>query len=315
MDWLNEWLSDMHPMTKRAIVFALAAVLIFTVGFGCGSVTNIKAGVDGYTPAGNNAVQQAPQQNTQTQTPQQNTQTQTPPAEDKTDAPSEDKTDAPSEDKTDAPSEDKTDAPSTGAPQTKEEIIAYFNTAADKVKTDATKVTRNYEDLRHNEEHLQMPSALQSIGSGLISTFLKKNETPVEYTGADIIANYPVAGQEWSSKATAADVAEAKCDDDGTYYNIELKFNESKDPEIGTGAAATFSTIKAEDVYNAASVVKNFESTYYDAVVKVKVDKASGHIVSANYTLPIILNVTAQVLMTLDAQVGMTFEHDYTIEY
>ena len=65
MDWLNEWLSDMHPMTKRAIVFALAAVLIFTVGFGCGSVTNIKAGVDGYTPAGNNAVQQAPQQNQQ----------------------------------------------------------------------------------------------------------------------------------------------------------------------------------------------------------------------------------------------------------
>lgn len=310
MDWLNEWLSDMHPMTRRAVVFALAAVLIFTVGLGCGSVTNIKADVDGYAPAGNSGpVAQAPQtQAPQTQAPQ----TQAP----VTDAPQADApaTDAPQADapQTDAP---QTDAPSTGAPQTKEEIISYFNTAADKVKTDASKVTRNYEDLRHNEEHLQMPSALQSIGSGLISTFLKKNETPVEYTGADIAANYPVAGQPWGSKATAADVAEAKCDDDGTYYNIELKFNESKNPETGTGAAATFSTIKAEDVYNAASVVKNFESTYYDAVVKVKVDKATGHIVSANYTLPIILNVTAQVLMTLDAQVGMTFEHDYTIEY
>lgn len=310
MDWLNEWLSDMHPMTRRAVVFALAAVLIFTVGLGCGSVTNIKADVDGYAPAGNNGpVAQAPA----TQAPQTQAPVTQAPA---TQAPSNDApaTDAPQADApaTDAP---QADAPSTGAPQTKEEIISYFNTAADKVKTDATKVTRNYEDLRHNEEHLVMPSALQSIGSGLISTFLKKNETPVEYTGADIAANYPVAGQAWGSKATAADVAEAKCEDDGTYYNIELKFNESKNPEIGTGAAATFNTIKAEDVYNAASVVKNFESTYYDAVVKVKVDKATGHIVSANYTLPIILNVTAQVLMTLDAQVGMTFEHDYTIEY
>ena len=310
MDWLNEWLSDMHPMTRRAVVFALAAVLIFTIGLGCGSVTNIQADVDGYAPVVNNgAAQQAPA----TQAPATQAPATQAPA---TQAPSNDApaTDAPQADApaTDAP---QADAPSTGAPQTKEEIISYFNTAADKVKTDATKVTRNYEDLRHNEEHLVMPSALQSIGSGLISSFLKKNETPVEYTGADIIANYPVAGQEWGSKATPADVAEAKCEDDGTYYNIELKFNESKNPEIGTGAAATFSTIKAEDVYNAASVVKNFESTYYDAVVKVKVDKATGHIVAANYTLPIILNVTAQVVMTLDAQVGMTFEHDYTIEY
>lgn len=312
MDWLNEWLSDMHPMTKRAIVFALAAVLIFTVGLGCGSVTNIKAGVDGYTPAGNNAVQQAPQQDTQTQAPQQNTQTQTPPAEDKTDAPSEDKTDAPSEDKTDAPSEDKTDAPSTGAPSTTEEIVSYFNTAADKVKTDASKVTRNYEDLRHDEQHLQVPSLLKSIGSTLISTFLKKNETPVEYTGADITANYPVAGESWASKATAADVASANCNDDGTYYNIEIKFNESVDPANGTGVASTFTVIKAEDVYNAASVVSNFTAKYYDCVVKAKIDKATGHIVSANYATPIILNVTA---MGIDAQVGMTFEYDYTIEY
>lgn len=313
MDWLNEWLSEMHPMTRRAIVFALAAVLVFTIGLGCGAVTNIQADVPGSAPVANNSVQQAPQQNPQ-QTPQQAPQqdTQTPPAEDKTDAPAEDKTDAPSEDKTDAPAEDKTDAPSTGAPQTKEEIIAYFNTAADKVKTDASKVTRNYEDLRHDEEHLQVPSLLKSIGSSLISTFLKKNETPVEYAGADIAASYPVAGEAWASKATAADVAEAKCDDDGTYYNIELKFNESVDPANGSGVASTFSVIKAEDVYNAASVVSNFSATYYDCIVKAKIDKATGHIVSANYTTPIILNVTA---MGIDAQVGMTFENDYTIEY
>lgn len=308
MDWLNEWLSDMHPMTRRAIVFALAAVLVFTVGFGCGSVTKIQAEVDGYAPAGNNTVAQQTTQPPQTQAPQ------TTAAPETTEAPSNDTTDAPEADApeaepTDAP---EADAPSTGAPSTPEEIVAYFNTAADKVKTDASKVTRNYEDLRHNEEHLEVPSLLKSIGSTLISTFLKKNETPVEWTGADITANYPVAGESWSSKATAADVASATCQDDGTYYNIEIKFNESTDPTNGSGVASTFTVIKAEDVYNAASVVSNFSAKYYDCVVKAKVDKATGNIVWANYSTPIILAVTA---MGIDAQVGMTFEYDYNIEY
>lgn len=314
MDWFNEWLSDMHPMTKRAIVFVLAAVLVFTVGLGCGSVTNVKANVDGDVPGANNTVNTTVAQPAAPQTTAPQT---TAPAEDKTDAPADDKTDAPSEDKTDAPSEDKTDAPAStdGAPETTEEILAYFNTAADKVKTDASKVTRNYEDLRHDEEHLQVPSALQSIGSGLISTFLKKNDTPIEWTGADITANYPVPGESWSSKATAADVSSATCEDDGTYYNIEIKFNECTDPQVGSAVGSTFSVIKAEDVYNAASVVENFSAKYYDCVVKAKVDKATGHIVWANYTTPIILNVTAKVVMTLEAQVGMTFEYDYTIDY
>lgn len=313
MDWLNEWLSEMHPMTKRGIVFVLAAVLVFTVGLGCGSVTNIQAEVDGYAPAGNNAVVNTTAPAPQTTAPAPQT---TAPSNDTTDAPQADapQTDAPQADapQTDAP---QADAPSTGAPTTPEEIVEYFNTAVNKIKTDATTVTRNYEDLRHDTQHLVLPSALQAIGEGLISTFLKKNETPVVSTGADIIANFPVPGESWASKATAADVSSATCNDDGTYYNIELKFNESVDPDIGSGVGATFSIIKADDVYNAASVVKNFSAKYYDCVAKIKVEKATGNVVWANYTTPIILSVTAQVLVTLDAQVGMTFENDYTIEY
>lgn len=204
----------------------------------------------------------------------------------------------------------------TGAPTTPAEILNLFNESANKVKTNATKVVRNYEDLRHDEQHLQLPSALQSIGSGLISSFLKKNETPVEYTTQeDIIANFPVAGQSYVSKATEADIAEATCTDDGTNYNITLKFKESVDPAEGTGCAAAFNTIKADDVYNNAKVVTAFSAKYYDATINCKIDKATGNMIAATYTLPIILNVTAKVMVSLDAQVGMTFEHDYTITY
>lgn len=217
-----------------------------------------------------------------------------------------------------APAGDATTAApaSTGAPTAPADILKLFNESANKVKTNATKVVRNYEDLRHDEEHLQLPSALQSIGSGLISTFLKKNETPVEYaTKEDIIANFPVAGQTYVSQATEADIAEASCTDDGTYYNIVLKFKESVDPAEGTGCAAAFNTIKADDVYNNAKVVTAFNAKYYDATINCKIEKATGNMVAATYTLPIILNVTAKVLVSVDAQVGMTFEHDYTITY
>lgn len=211
-----------------------------------------------------------------------------------------------------------TDAPAapTGAPTTTADILKLFNESANKVKTNATKVVRNYEDLRHDEQHLQLPSALQSIGSGLISSFLKKNETPVEYTTKeDIIANFPVAGQTYVSQATEADIADATCTDDGTNYVITLKFKESVDPAEGTGCAAAFNTIKADDVYNNAKVVTAFNAKYYDATINCKIDKATGNMIAATYTLPIILNVTAKVVVSLDAQVGMTFEHDYTITY
>ncbi len=199
------------------------------------------------------------------------------------------------------------------APQSKAEIIALFNKSADKIKTDATKVTRNYEDLRHDEQNTTMPKLVERIGKGLISKFLKKNETPVEYAGADITANYPVKGQTFVSKATEADVAEATCTDDGTNYNITLKFNESTDPAIGSGVASAFNVMTAEEINEGSGgIVSEASTRYYDAVVTCKIDKATGNITWANYVLPMVLSVKA---MGVSASIGMTFEDDYTIAY
>lgn len=296
------WLKD---DLFQGIAIALVVILLFSTGHVLGSLTNVST---------KNADDDVVAESTTTPT----TQPTTAPTTQPTTAPT---TAAPSGDTTTtaAPSGDTTTtaAPSNGAPQTKAEIIAYFNESANKVKTDATKVVRNYEDLRHNEEKLVVPSALQSVGSNLISTFLKKNETPVEYaTNADIIASYPVAGETWASKLTEADVAEATCTDNGNEYEIMIKLNTTTDPAVGTGAAAAFSTIRTEDVMDAAGfVVQSFSAEYYDCVVKCKIDKATGRTTWANYTLPILLRVEAKLMVTLNAEVGMTFEHDYTITY
>ena len=213
-----------------------------------------------------------------------------------------------------APAADPTEGAGSSA-MTKAEIVDLFKTSANKIKTDAKTVTRNYEDLQHNEEKLEVPSALKSIGSSLISTFLKKDETPVNYSGQEIIDNYPVKGQSYVTNLTENDVTEATITDDGTYYNITLKFPEETDP-TSTGVATSFNIIKADEVYAAASVVKNFNATYYDAFITCQIEKSTGNMVHATYTLPIVMKVTAGVAFaTLDAQVGMTFIDDYSIAY
>ena len=302
MNFLDEIFPNVNHFTKKAIIGVLVALLLFSIGFGNGAASNqINATLEGANaPAANQAVVATQPAATQPATTQPAA---TQPAGN----------DAPSQDA--APTEKPEGGDASGSLSTPAEIIAYFNESANKVKTNATSVTRNWEDLHADNEYLEVPSALQSIGKTLMNTFLKKDETPITWASqAEIIENYPVAKQNFVSNAREADVAEATCNDDGTYYNITLKFNECTDPQ-GTGCANAFNVINADDVYSNASVVQNFTCKYYDAKIECKIEKATGNLVAATYTLPIIMNVSAKVLVTLDAQVGMTFIDDYTIAY
>lgn len=299
--------SSFDPEIKKGLIIALAIVLLFSSGNFLGSLMSAEKAISAATSAATTKAATPAVSQTPTPAPAQST-TAAPAASESTPA-------APADSTTAAPAGSKTDnSTPAGTPSSPAEIIKLYNESANKIKTNASKVTRNFEDLQHNSEYTEMPGALQSIGTGLISQFLKKNETPVDYTGADIQANFPVKGESYVSKITEADIASATCNDDGTNYNITLKFNECTDPE-GTGCAAAFNVIKPDEVYSAAKVVKNFSCRYYDAVIECKIDKASGNITWIKFTLPMVLSVTAQVVVTLDAKVGMTFVDDYSITY
>lgn len=200
----------------------------------------------------------------------------------------------------------------------KADIVKLYNESANKIKTSAKKVTRNYKDQAHNEEYTVLPSLLNSIGKSLISQFLKKDETPVDFEGTQaIIENYPINGESYVSKLTEADLADATVQDDGTYYNITLKFNESTDP-TDSGVASAFNVIKSEQITEAvpAGLVQSASARYYDNVITCKIEKATGNMVWANYKQPVVLSVVAKVVgQSLDASVGMTFEDDFTIVY
>lgn len=204
-----------------------------------------------------------------------------------------------------------------GVPSTKAEIIALFNESANKVKTDATKVVKNYEHRTHLEEHLVMPKALEATANSLMSSAMQDDLEPIEYsTREEITENYQVPGQTWVSQLTEAEVAEATCTDNGTEYEVMLKLNSTTDPEPGVGVAKAFDTITASEVKeNAPSMLQTFSTEYFDCVVKCKIDKATGYTTWANYTSPLILKVTVKMGFTMDAQMGLCFEKDYTITY
>lgn len=284
---------------SKALAIALSIVMLFTGGFFVGSITR---------PA---KAEEAPVVNTTESTA---------PTTESTTAPTTQPATQPS---TQAPAENEgteaTTAPeaSSGTMSTAE-ILKLYNDSANKVKTDAVKVVKNFEDRETQEDKLVVPGALKSLASTLIPKFMGDDTEPIEYaTKEDIVANFMVPGQSYVSVLTEADIAEATCTDNGTEYEIMIKVKDETNPTAGKGVGAAFDVIETSEVTGSevGSMIEKFDTIYYDCVLKCKIDKASGHMTWASYKTPLVLDVVVNMLGTHNASVGLSFEKDYTITY
>ena len=214
--------------------------------------------------------------------------------------------------------EPATDAPvadATSGEMSKAEIIALFNESANKVKTEATKVVKNYEYKKMLEEYLEVPSVLNGMMDTFMGSVMKDDLEPQEYTGEMIIEKYPVPRETWSSQLTEADVVEATCIDNGTEYEITLKLVESNNPSVGKGVAAAMDTITEEDKAGIPDMVSKMDMRYFDCVIKCKIDKATGRTTWSNYTSPVVFDCEVKMFGTHAVKMGLSFEKDYTITY
>lgn len=206
-------------------------------------------------------------------------------------------------------------APSTGAPATKGEILALFNESANKIKTGASKATRNYQDIR--VENIELPSALQALGDTLVEKFVTPDFTPVEWTGADIAEHYPVGGHDFVSKLTEADVANATCTDNGTEYEVVLTINPEDNPvpDSGVKTNAIFWVMNPEDISANVPGLQSCNLAYHDCKVTAKIDKATGNMTYAFYEFRFDIDVAIKVLATLNAGVDVAVDEEYVIAY
>ncbi len=315
---MMNFFKSMNPVTQRAIAAVLVGVFIFTLGFACGSYSNIITMMStGAAQLLNGGATQIVQPAESQPTASQPAATQQPTAQ----TPSNDTpTDTPADKPADTtPKDDKKDNAS-GMPEGVDAIVEYYNTAANKVKTNASSVTLNYVDRMSNDEYLEVSGALKSVASFAMGTFLTKDENAVTYTGEDIKAKFPVKNQDYSSKLTAAQVKNATCTDNGTEYEIKIELNNDDTPNCtaGNGYGSCMNYLGAEEItldYPGLSI-SDVKLTYHDGVIIAKVDKATGNLVYGNYTLPVVLSLNAKLIgSAIPAQIGMTFVEDYTIAY
>ncbi len=199
---------------------------------------------------------------------------------------------------------------------TTEEIVEIFNESANKIKTDSTKVVKNYEKRITNRDKTVIPSAVEGMAEDMISSLMKDDEKPTVYdTREEIVENYLVPEQNYVSKLQAKDVVKATIKDTGSTYEIYIKLKNQTNPTAGVGVGSVCDVIEAHEVAEDAPFVDKFTTDYYNCEVKATIDKATGKVVHTNYRTPLVLNITVSMFGKHDISVGFTFEKDYSITY
>ena len=199
--------------------------------------------------------------------------------------------------------------------KTPEEMVEYFNTSANKIKTEGTEVVKNFEKRIVGE--LKVPDLLQSLAETLLKENMKDDTDPIVYsTKEDIRENFIVPAQDYVSCLKAEDVETISYEDKGTEYEFYIKLKDEKDPRAGSGVGSVCDVIETHEVAEKApSILQEFSTNYYDCEITATIDKATGKVTHIVYSTPLTLNVVVSMLGTHTASVGFTFVKDYTITY
>ncbi len=199
---------------------------------------------------------------------------------------------------------------------TTEEIVEMFNVSANKIKTDAVKVVKNYETRDVNRDKTQIPAAVEEAAENMLGSLMKDDEAPSVYAAREeIVEKYLVPEQNYVSKLQAKYVEKATCKDTGSTYEIYIKLKNQTNPTAGVGVGAVCDVIEAHEVAEGAPFVDKFTTDYYNCEVKATIDKATGRVIHTNYRTPLVLNIAVSLFGKHNISVGFTFEKDYDITY
>lgn len=207
------------------------------------------------------------------------------------------------------------------------DILAYFNTAINKVKPNAKQITLTKEtNSRAGEVTGDLPLGIStSTADSIISAFMGDKDVSSTAPATSVEQKnvmFPVENESWSSKLTADDISSATCKDNGTTYEIEIKVKEdpvSADTSHGNcHNGKAFSIIMPSIIMDnipsiVSGILKEAETGHKDGVIKVIVDKETGNVTSANYYFTWMLHVTGS--MGLDATMTFGLEKNFTISW
>ena len=182
-------------------------------------------------------------------------------------------------------------------------IVEEFNKAVNSVKTKAKTVEQkgvtNY--LAGTTETGGLKSIYNMLGgdSWLDGMLRDNSQGAATYTGADITAKFPVEGQTWSSKLTAADVKSATRTEKNGVITITITTiadEKSDSVKVGEGHAPKAFNVVLPGVVNdnipgaAKSLAGTASMAYPESTAKITVDAKTGNVISADYDMKWTIN-------------------------
>lgn len=208
------------------------------------------------------------------------------------------------------------------------DILAYFNTAINKVKPNAKQITLNSEVNRTaGGISGNLPGSLTSLADSLIADNMGPkdlssldpgmvNATTTEQKNA----MFPVENESWSSKLTADDISSATYTEADGKYTITILVKEdapSTDTAHGTGHnGKAFSVIMPSIVTDnagpAASLIKDVKTGHKDGKIVVTVDKETGNVETATYDFVWTLSLKA---LGMEVSIPFGLEKNFTITW
>lgn len=208
------------------------------------------------------------------------------------------------------------------------DILAYFNTAINKVKPNAKQITLNSEvNSPAGGISGNLPGTLTSMADGLI----EQNMGPKDLSTLDpgLVnattteqknAMFPVENESWSSKLTADDITSATYTEADGKYTITILVKEdplSADTAHGTGHngkvfSVIMPSIVTENAGAASSIIKNVQTGHKDGKVVVTVDKATGNVETATYYFVWTLSLKA---LGVEVSIPFGLEKNFTISW
>lgn len=208
--------------------------------------------------------------------------------------------------------------PSSGTPvknlSTVQQIVSYFNTAANQVKTGKPALTAK---------------ATMRVRENITGTSEAENTSKTYQKGANLNDVFPVAGQSWSSKLAAGGVKSASCSQkDGKYY-ITIHMKDEKNPKPVTsshGKAFTcFDTGELTDMAAQSgdaemqAMLKNmsFTTNYSGCKIACVVDAKTGKVLSAKYYTDVTVKISVSKLTVIPVSVTMnvTTTQDFAMKW
>ena len=233
-----------------------------------------------------------------------------------------------------ASSNGDTNAPAAGGSESKnadteeqaskgtEEIVKLYNDSVNRVKGEASSITRNYRHMESLPEYLELPSAIQSIGSAAMDQFVKGTDEPQSWSSPDDIKTiFPVSGEDYSSHLTADMVKNASCTEDNGAYkvSIELQNDAITSQQKGEGYAGVFNTVTASTFSDINIPTVTFQTVDVNGIngaIECTIDKNSGRVTEITFKNTDVLHLGVKVAISnMNVQFALAVEENYTIAY